>query len=833
MKRSRKQPDNKGKKNGAARMPKAASGEVFHGGLSKKRLWLFRLLALVGVPVLFIIALELVLRLAGFGYPTAFLLKSSNHGEKTFVQNDQFGWRFFGPRAARVPEASSIPRARPPGTIRIFVFGESAAYGDPQPNFGLPRMLEALLELRHPERKFEVVNAAMTGINSHVIRPLARDCAEARADAWVVYMGNNEVVGPYGAGTVFGSQTLPLPLIRAGLALKATRTGQLFDAIRGAAQKTAGNSGEWQGMRAFVNYKLAGSDPRLDAVHENFGQNLKDIIAAGRNCGAKIVLSTVAVNLKDCAPFASLHRAGLSASQANDWQRFFAAGVKAQDAGDFRQAAAGYDQAEQIDDQFAELRFRRGQCALALNDVATAQREFAAARDLDALRFRCDSRLNEIIRQQASGAVALADGEQALAAASPDGLPGDELFYEHVHLNFQGNYVLARTVAEEVEKVLQLPENGSWPDLAGCAQRLGHTPRDTQLALSEMLARLADVPFTFQANHDEQVRRLTEAARKMPPVNSAPSLHEAQAAAEAALARWPGDALLWEQLGEIKQAQKDFAGGVVAARRSVDQLPSDEECWLHYGILLAQEDKYAEAIPAFQRVFALDPQAVWARLNLALCLEKLDRRDEAVAGFKKALAIKPGYSTGWLALGQLYEEMGRTNDAEQCYNTALTDPIHQADDLAALARFCFNRHWFGPAVTNFIAAIELSPADPGLRVEAGHVLSTLGRHEEAARQYLAAVQLAPDQPQPHMQLGFELGRLREPVQAEQQFREVLRLDPGSIEARADLGIALYEQEKFDDARKQFEDVLQRSPDDPTARRYIQLLRNRTPAPAGR
>ena len=32
-----------------------------------------------------------------------------------------------------------------------------------------------MLGLRHPDKKFEVVNAAMTAINSHVILPLARD----------------------------------------------------------------------------------------------------------------------------------------------------------------------------------------------------------------------------------------------------------------------------------------------------------------------------------------------------------------------------------------------------------------------------------------------------------------------------------------------------------------------------------------------------------------------------------------------------------------------------------------------------------------------------------
>jgi len=787
-------------------------------------------MALIGVPLLFFGLLELALRLAGFGYPTAFLLNSSNHGQNTFVQNNQFGWRFFGPRMARLPDATSIPRVKPPDTVRIFVFGESAAYGDPQPRLGLPRMLEAILGLRHPEKNFEVVNAAMTGINSHVILPLARDCAKARADVWVIYMGNNEVVGPFGPGTVFGNQTMPRSLIRAGLALKTTRIGQSFDALRGAARKTAAAGGEWEGMRMFVKYKLPASDPRLGAVYENFAQNLKDIIAAGRNSGAKIVLSTMAVNLKDCAPFASLHRPDLSQSRLSEWQRFFDAGARACERGDFRQAATDYDQAAQIDDTFAELRFHRAQCALALHDIGAAQKEFAAARDLDALRFRCDSRLNDIIRQPPRDNVVLADAEQALAQASPDGIPGADLFYDHVHFTFQGNYVLARAIAEKVEKTLMLPQSAPWPDPAQCAQRLGHTQRDTQLALSDMLGRLADVPFTFQASHDEQVRRLTDAARKLPPPNSAVSLGGAQSAVEAALARWPDDAVLWEQLAEIKQARADYPGAVAAVQRSLDKVPASAACWLLYGILLAQEDKYQEAVAPFQRVFALDPQAVWARHNLALCLEKLGRPDQAVIQFKRALALKPDYGTSWLALGQLYEEMGRTNDAEQCYTAALTNRVNQADDLATLARFCVSRRRFGLAVTNFAAAIELNPSDPGLRMEAGRALAALGRQDDAARQYQSAVDLAPDQPQPHMQLAVALGRLGKPALAEPEFRQALRLDPTLIDARVDLGIALYEQEKLDDALKQFEDVLQRNPNNATALRYAQLLRNRQPSP---
>lgn len=796
--------------------------------VSRRKLVCFRLLAFIGVPLLFVALLELAFRLAGFGHPTSFLLKSSHRDEKTFVQNNQFGWRFFGPRAARLPFATSIAREKPADTVRVFVFGESAAFGDPQPRFGLPRMLDAMLTLRHPGRRFEVVNAAMTGINSHVIRPIAGDCAQADADVWVIYMGNNEVVGPFGAGTVFGGQTPPLPLIRAGLAFKATRTGQMFDAMRRAAQKDAAGNSAWEGMRAFVEHKVAASDPRLAVVHRNFRENLNDIVAAGRRSGAKIVLSTVAVNLKDCAPFASLHRADLSEARVKEWQRLFDAGVKAQTDGDLRGALAEFDRAAQIDESFAELRFRRGQCALAQNEIARARTEFAAARDLDALRFRCDSRLNEIIRQQAGGDIILADADRELAAASPGGISGIEFFFEHVHLTFEGNYLLARVIAERVEQALALSSGARWPEISQCAERLGYTARDMQLALSEVRGRLADVPFTFQSDHEEQIRRLTEAGRQLPPPNSAAALGQARSAVEAALQQQPDDAVLWEHLGEIRQTQGDSAGALEAARRSLDEVPSNAGAWLLDGILLAESQKYEDAIAAFRKVFALDPQAVWARHNYALCLEKLGRRDEAVVEFKRALALKPEYGTSWLALGQLYENLGRTNDAAQCFDRALTNRINQADDLATLARFCTSRRWFDRAATNFAAAIERCPSDAGLRLEAGRVLVALGRHEEAAQQYAAAVELEPDQVQPHMQMGVQLGRLRKPALAEKHFREALRIKPDFIEARVNLGIALYQQQRFEEALVQFEEVLQRNPNDPNALHYFQQIRNRTP-----
>ena len=101
---------------------------------------------------------------------------------------------------------------------------ESAAMGDPEPAFGASRYMETLLRDRFAKTDFEVVNVAFTAINSHVILPLARECAGHEGDLWIIYMGNNEMVGPFGAATVFGAKAPPLLLEpRSGSAARSRR----------------------------------------------------------------------------------------------------------------------------------------------------------------------------------------------------------------------------------------------------------------------------------------------------------------------------------------------------------------------------------------------------------------------------------------------------------------------------------------------------------------------------------------------------------------------------------------------------------------------------------
>lgn len=757
------------------------------------------------VPLVLLAVMELSLRLAGFGHPTAFLLPSANHGQATLVQNNEFGWRFFGKRMSRTPSAISIFQEKPRDTFRIFVFGESAAFGDPQPAFGLPRVLQATLSLRHPEMKFEVINAAMTAINSHVIVPIARDCARAGGDIWVIYMGNNEVVGPFGAGTVFGPQAPPLPFVRASLALKATRLGQLLDEARQQWQKPPVDKSEWGGMQMFLDQQIRGDDPRMANVYRNFERNLSDIIRAGHDSGAGVVVSTVAVNLKDCAPFASAHRSGWSESDQRKFDDLSKLGHQAQAVGKMSEALANYQAAAQLDSGNAELQFRIGRCQLALGDVAGARKSLNAACELDTLRFRCDNRLNEIARKAAAGRegerVLLADAEHGFASASPDGLPGWGLFYEHVHLTFEGNCLLARTIAEQVEKLLPGKARAgerAWPTMADCARRLGRTDRDLQAALVEVLGRLTDPPFTAQMNHDEQVQLLAMEARKLTPTNAAASLANAIRAAQDAEKADPEDAQLLEQVATLKSAAGHQGEAETAARRAVDLVPSNEEGWSQLGLVYVEEKKYDDAVNAYQHAFSLDSQDVWPLQNLAMSLAKLGRKDEALREYRRALAITPRFGLAWLGLGQLLESVGRKEEAAACFTNGLRNPIHRAAERTTLARFCKSRGWLEAASTNYAEAINMDPSNPELRLEAG---------------------------QTHFLYGMELGKSGQSAGAVREFKEAVRLMPDLIEAKLNLGYALYQAGQRSEALREFEQVAARNPTNAMALHYMELLKS--------
>src|SRR5260370_33208759 len=172
-----------------------------------------------------------------------------------------------------------------------------------------------------------------------------------------------------------------------------------------------------------------------------------------------MVLSTVGVTLKDCPPFASLSSTNLPDPAAREeYKKLCADGLLAETKGRFDVAAEYYISAAKLAPRSAELQFRLANCFLDLTNNAAARPHFELARDLDEIPLRTDSRLNQIITQAGGRRdgrdLLLCDAAATLATNSPAGVPGAESFYEHVHLNFDGNYLLARAWAEKVEQFL-------------------------------------------------------------------------------------------------------------------------------------------------------------------------------------------------------------------------------------------------------------------------------------------------------------------------------------------------------------------------------------------
>ena len=90
-----------------------------------------------------------------------------------------------------------------------------------------------------------------------------------------------------------------------------------------------------------------------------------------------------------------------------------------------------------------------------MGDFARAQQHFLRGRELDTLRFRADSKINDINRTVAAATGAeLVDAESIFAKGSPDRLIGSELVYEHVHLTPEGNYLLARAMFLQIASKL-------------------------------------------------------------------------------------------------------------------------------------------------------------------------------------------------------------------------------------------------------------------------------------------------------------------------------------------------------------------------------------------
>ena len=669
--------------------------------------------------------------------------------------------------------------------------------GDPDPSFGAGRYLQALLHERYPGTDFEVICVAMTAINSHTILPIARECARRDGDLWIIYMGNNEMIGPFGASTVFGSRVPAVSLVRANLAAKATRTGQLLENVvhhwgsHSAVPKT------WEGLNMFKDHQVRCDDPNRLRAYENFKKNLSDILRAGENAGVPVILSTVGSNLKDCAPFASLHSTKLTESQKVEWDGWFQAGIAAETAGDYGKALEQFTHAAALDSQYAELQFRMANCDLAMANTPRALHEFEVARDDDTLDFRSDTHINQIIKDaadaQASRGVHFLDAAQMFAENSPDGIPGNELFYEHVHMNFAGNYLLGRAFAEQTEKLLPKSilarDKGEWASAEICDRRLAVSLWDRARVYQANFSRVSEPPFTSQLNDVPRARFYMAKLKEFGGQMNADAREQSRALYQDAVARAEEDYTLHQNFAQFLSQIDDLSEGVKQERLFSDLLPHTPVGPFKIGSMLVRQGKIDEAQKSFLQALALRPDYVPALNELGLIFANQMKTTEAAKCFAEVIRINPGFVEAYINWGFVDQCDGNIDQACARYNEAA----------------------------------KLQPQGPAAYFFQAISLARQHQVKDSISQFQAAVWMNPQFWQAHYLLGVELAEQNKVDEAQAQFAEVTRQRPDFAKAHLNYAVALARQGKLQEALKEFQVTLQLNPTNKTAQHNLDAL----------
>jgi tetratricopeptide (TPR) repeat protein len=610
----------------------------------KAKAWLLYIIVVIALPCALLFGMEIVLRLFHVGYDPRFFSRVNNRGSAYCIDNPAFVRRFFPPTLVRPMDKLQFPLRKDGNKRRIFILGSSAAQGEPAPAFAFSRDLDCMLQTRYGPRRCEVINTAITAINSHVVVPVARECSHLSPDIFIVYLGNNEVIGPFGPGTVF-SHFSTLWFVRLRIFLSSTRLGQLASAVSQSIAKSNGIPAGWGGMKMFLQHKVRFDDPAMARVYRNYRDNLRIICKAARSSGARVVLCTVASNLKDCGPFFSLHRPDLSLDELKKWEGYYQKAADSQRQGRVEAAFTLLTKAAALDSSNADMRYRMAQCLAALGQYDGARRHFIAARDYDALRFRADSRINQIIREVArefAECATVIDIEKYIAAASEHGICGEELFLEHVHYNFHGNYLLAASMLPILDSLLAVPVvDPRTISEAECRERLAFTSWEAFSIDREVYDRLTKPPFTGQEDNLRRAQAFKQEMHRLAAL-AADSGQSIIAGYQRAASLEPRDWRINDLLGNyLLRKNRNAVAAEQAFRMVLDTLPHDQFACNNLAIALERQGRTDEAIGYYRKAILIDPLFIDPYINMADDLVLSSRIDEAEQCLKQALRINP------------------------------------------------------------------------------------------------------------------------------------------------------------------------------------------------
>ena len=394
------------------------------------RRYLFSFIAL-SLPFVALVLIELALRMGGIATPAPLFIDEPNNPAYRLA-NPNVILRYFS-KPEQAPgiqiETGFFLKEKPVNGLRIIVQGGSTAAGFPYGLGASPAgMLERRLKRSYPHRQVEVINTAMSAVNSYTLLDFADEIIATDPDLIVVYAGHNEYLGLFGVGSRVSVAASPW-VSRAHLALNRLRLYRVLGRLLARTQgEAAADRDAARSLMARVAGKrsIAYESEDYRRGIEQYRHNMNELARRYRAAGVPVFVGTLVANESDQPPFVSAPPSPdeLGSTEAADVNRLRGVVDTSPDS------AAAW--------------FALGRALEAAGKLTEARAAYLEAKDHDRLRFRAPENFNEVLKDiVADGNMRLVDVQRALASASPTRIVGASLMLEHVHPTLDGYFLMA------------------------------------------------------------------------------------------------------------------------------------------------------------------------------------------------------------------------------------------------------------------------------------------------------------------------------------------------------------------------------------------------------
>jgi len=368
----------------------------------------------------------------------------------------------------------SFAAEKGPDEFRIFCLGGSTVQGRPFAiETSFTTWLEINLQAADPKRHWEVVNCGGVSYASYRLVPILQEVLGYEPDLIILYTGHNEFLEDRTYGHIkhlWPIVARPCELASRTRTVTLLRRGYLR--LRGGADQTATLGRPVLGPEtdAMLEYRGGLEQYQRDEkwrrdVIAHFRYNIQRMVHLAQEAGVPMLLVNPVCNLRDQAPFKTQHRDGLAPEELKQWESLvdkagdcLAEAKQRQVARDaagartsLRQTVLLLEQALEIDDQHAGLRYMLAKCYDELNLMTKARESYLAAKELDICPLRVLEPMNRAVLQIGRQSdTPVVDVRVLFEQLSDAGIPGSYRLLDHVHPSIAGHRLIAAALTDEL-----------------------------------------------------------------------------------------------------------------------------------------------------------------------------------------------------------------------------------------------------------------------------------------------------------------------------------------------------------------------------------------------